>query len=164
MRKLSFAVTLVTSFWAMAGTVLAQKTDLNPLIDQSACKAAISRFESVTKEYKRAKFTLDRATQLLASARYSSRVGKMNIDLASRQADMVAATSSYVESLGPAYVTAATLTVDCSNDKTKKSGIRLVGKINLDVNKFLSEGVDKLADDQMADIKKLFDGVKSRQK
>lgn len=164
MRKLSFTVTLVTSFWAMAGTVLAQKTDLNALIDQSACNDAISRFESVMKEYKRAKFALDRATQLLASARYSSRVGKMNIDLASRQADMVAATSSYVESIGPAYVMTAILNVDCSNDEAKKSGILLLGKINLDVNKFLSEGVDKLADDQMADIKRMFDGVKSRQK
>lgn len=164
MRKVSLAVTLVTSFSAMAGTAQAQETDLNALIGQSACRAAISRFESVAKEYKRAKFSLDRATQLLASARYSSIVGKMKIDLASRQGDLVAAASSYVESLGPAYVMAATLTVDCSNDETRKSGVRLVERINLDVNKFLSEGVDKLANDQMADIKKLFDGVKSRQK
>lgn len=163
MRKLSLAVTLMTSFGAMAETVQAQKTDLD-VLDQAACKAAISRFESGVKEYKRAKFTLDRTTQLLASARYSSRVGKMNIDLASRQADLAAATSSYVGSLGPVYVMAANLTVDCSNDDTRKSRIRLVEKINLDVNKFLSEGVDKLADDQMADIKKLFDDMKSRQK
>lgn len=88
----------------------------------------------------------------------------MNIDLASRQADVTVATASYVESIGPAYSSVAALNADCGQDVFKESGVIFTEKLNLDITRFISEGVDKLADEQMADIKKVFGDMKSRQK
>ncbi|HAO2891941.1 TPA: hypothetical protein IHM15_004543 [Escherichia coli] len=164
MRKLSPAVVLTMALVSTLSSALAQNTDPSAPTAAPVCSDLIKRLESAIKEYKRAKFSLDRATQLMASARYSSRIGKMNIDLASRQADVTVATASYVESIGPAYSSVAALNADCGQDAFKESGIRFTVMLNLDITRFISEGVDKLADEQMADIKKVFGDMKSRQK
>ncbi|CAN7464482.1 hypothetical protein LJR231_003119 [Phyllobacterium sp. LjRoot231] len=142
----------------------AEQTDPGVPTNQTMCSDAQNKLAGAVKNYKGAKFALDRAIQLLGSARYSSRIGKMKLDMASRQADVDAATASYVGSIGPAYGAVALVNVSCSDDLIKVPGIQFLKRVDLDVSKFLASGADKLADDQMADIKKMFDEMKERHK
>ncbi len=128
------------------------------------CSDAMNRLAPVMVAYNRAKFALDRAIQLLASARFSSMVGMMNIDLASRQADADAAIAAYAGAIGPAYGALALLDASCRDDAARLPVSRFARKLDGDVLRFLSSSVDKLADDQMEDIKKVFGGMKTRQK
>ncbi|ATU91015.1 hypothetical protein [Phyllobacterium zundukense] len=143
--------------------------DVNAPVDPARCQHALDGFDRAVNNYTAAKFALDRAIQLLGSARYASRVGKMKIDLASRQDDVDAALSPYIESIGPAYGAVVLLNASCSTDAVKQMGqmlpdARFEKKVDEYISKFLRGGADKFADDQMADIKKMFDDMKARQK
>ncbi|MDR6631976.1 hypothetical protein J2X72_000747 [Phyllobacterium sp. 1468] len=142
----------------------AEQTDPVVPTNQTRCSDAQNKLAGAVKDYKGAKFALDRAIQLLGSARYSSRIGKMNLDMASRQADADAATTSYVGSIGPAYGAVALINVSCSDNSIRAPGMRFLKSVDLDVAKFLAGAADKLADDQMADIKKMFDEMKEGRK
>lgn len=163
MRTLCHTAVLMISLGATLSLSQAQQADPGSPGDPTKCREGLNSFDDAVSDYKGAKFALDRAIQLLGSARFSSRVGKMNIDLASRQADANTAAISYAGSLGPAYGAVALLNASCSGDELKPA-MRFLRKINADVSKLVSSSVDKLADDQMADIKKLFDAMKARQK
>ncbi|HMF69290.1 MAG TPA: hypothetical protein VK602_16965 [Phyllobacterium sp.] len=164
MRKLCHTSVLMVSLCATPSLTHAQQTDSRAPVNQPTCSEALNKLAGAISDYKGAKFALDRAIQLLGSARYSSRIGKMKLNMASRQVDVDAATASYVGSIGPAYGAVALVIANCSDDLVKVPGIRFMKKVDVDVSKFLSGGADKLADDQMADIKKMFDEMKARNK
>ncbi len=130
------------------------------------CDQALAAYDDASHNYEAAKFAIDRATQLLASARYSSRVGKMNIDLLGRENDVTTALHPYVAAIGPAYAAIASLRETCGADAALKQMSRLQRsaqfklKVDDDISELLRIGIDRLADDQMADIKKMFDSMK----
>ena len=135
--------------------------DLNAPIDPARCQHALDRFERARHNFAAAKFALDRAIQLLGSARFASRVG-MNIDLASRQTDVDAALSPYIESIGPAYGAIELLNANCNADAVKQmvrvpSSAKFKDKVDENISNLFGAGADKLADDQMTDIKRLFE-------
>jgi len=164
MRKLCHAAILMIPLAAMSALAHAQQTDPKVPIDQKACSDGLSRLNGAINDYKGAKFALDRAIQLLGSARYSSRIGKMKLDMASRQMDAEVAINAYAGSIGPAYGAVALVNASCSDDAVKVAGVRFMKKVDVDVARFLSPGADKMADDLMADIKKVFDEPNARQK
>jgi hypothetical protein len=142
--------------------------DLNAPIDPARCQHALDRFERARHNFAAAKFALDRAIQLLGSARFASGVG-MNIDLASRQSDVDAALSPYVESIGPAYGAIELLNVNCNADAVKQmvrvpASAKFKEKVDENISNLFGAGTDQLADDQMADIKRLFDSMKAGRK
>lgn len=166
MRMLIIAASIITG---LSLPIPTQALDLNASADLTRCQHALDTFERAVNNYMAAKFALDRATQLLASARYASRVMKLEIDLASREADAKAALSPYIVSIGPAYGAVELMNASCSADAVKQVHQRLPPaqfkrKMDANIAELLRSGVDKLADDQMADIKKMFDDMKARQK
>lgn len=156
MSKLCHAAALIVFLGAHATPALPQQSDpANPM----SCNDARVRLGPIMDDYKRTKFALDRAIQLLASARFSSRVGMMNIDLASRQADADAAIAAYIGAIGPAFGALTLVEASCGDDAAQLPSRRFAGQLNGDVSRFLSRSVEKLADDQMEDIKKVFGGM-----
>jgi hypothetical protein len=163
-------ITLVASFLTVLSlAVPAHAVGLNAPADPMRCQHALDSFERAVDNFTAAKFAVDRAAQLLGSARYASGVGKMKIDLASRQADAEATLSPYIESIGSAYGAIALLNTSCSADAVKQRPhlpptVQFKKKLDENITELLGGGVDKRADDQMADIKKMFDDMKARQK
>ncbi len=164
MSKLCHAAALIIFLGAHATPAHPQQSNPAMPATPGGCNDALNRLAVVIDDYNRAKFALDRAIQLLASARFSSGVGMMNIDLAGRQADADVAIAAYAGAIGPAYGALALLDASCRDDAARLPGSRFARKLDGDVLRFLSSSVDKLADDQMADIKKVFGGMKTRQK
>lgn len=164
MSKFCHAAVLMMLVGGIATPAHPQQSDPAMPARPMDCSDAMNRLAPAIDDYKRAKFALDRAIQLLASARFSSRVGMMNIDLASRQAAADAAIAAYAGAIGPAYGALALLDASCRDDAARLPVSRFARKLDGDVSTFLSGGVDKLADDQMEDIKKVFGGMKTPQK
>jgi hypothetical protein len=147
----------------------AQALDTNARVDVAHCQHALDGFKRALSDYGAAKFGLDRAIQLLGSARYASRVGKMKIDLASRQAQAEAALSPYIHSIGPAYGAVWLVNASCEAEELRQlpyvsSVDQFKKRVDENISKLVHGGVDKLADEQMADIKEMFDEMKARQK
>jgi len=169
-RTMMKMIILVASILTgLALPVPAHALDLNAPIDLMRCQHALDSFEQAMNNYMAAKFGLDRAIQLLGSARFASSVGKMKIDLASRQAQAEAALSQYIESIGPAYGAVSLVNANCDAVAVRQTAhvsptAQFKARVDENISKLLHGGVDKLADEQMADIKEMFDNMKARQK
>lgn len=169
MNKRSYVVCLVALFVLSALPALAQQAETNRSLSSDACREAIKSYARATHDYLAAKFALDRATQLLASARYSSIVGKMKINMVIRESEVATALPRYAAAIGEAYAAIATLKAVCPSDALPSvsrlpSSSKLKERLDKDLVLFVGRGVDRLADDQMSDIRKMFDDMKSRQK
>lgn len=87
--------------WTLVSAVLALGVfSAGPVLAQT-CERATATYEAAVDDYLGAKFALDRATQLLASARYASIIGKMKINIALQETDVARALPGYIASLGP---------------------------------------------------------------
>lgn len=162
MRKWCILGSFVAAIKLGAVPALAQRADVDPATNGETCGRAMGAYALGVQDYLDAKFALDRAIQLLASARYSSIVGKMKINVARQESDLAHALPRYVATLGPAYAAIASMDTNCSINaitppRRLPSTARFKQRLDGDLSLLLRSGVDRLADDQMADTKKMFD-------
>ena len=168
MKMRRFLVGRIALAGLAAAPVLAEEVGAQSPAGGEACWQAIRAYESASNAYIDAKFDLDRATQLMASARYSSIVGKMKINMAVRESDIAKAIPAYIAAIGPAHAAVASIEAACPAKAITAPQLLRAAKfkerLNADLALYLGRGVDKLVDDQMADTKRMFDGMKARQK
>ncbi|MBZ9653940.1 hypothetical protein [Phyllobacterium lublinensis] len=163
MSKLCQAAALTMLLADHVIPVHAQQSDPPPM-PVAGCSYAMSRLAPAIDDYRRTKFALDRAVQLLASARYSSRVGRMDIDLAGPEAEADGAIAAYARSIGPAFGAIALVNASCRDGAAKLAGNRFGAKLDRDVATLLSGSADRLVDDQVKDIENVFSRMKVQQK
>lgn len=151
--------------WTLVSAVLALGVfSAGPVLAQT-CEQATATYEAAVDDYLGAKFALDRATQLLASARYASIVGKMKINIALQETDVARALPGYIASLGPTYAAIDSIDAACSTDvlaTQHRLPAQFKQRIDDDLASLLQGGVDKLANDQMADTKSMFDSTNKK--
>ena len=169
MSKRKYLVCLVALAGLTTLPALAQQADKNDSESSDGCRQAIESYARATHDYLAAKFALDRATQLLASARYSSMVGMMKIDMAIRESDVASAIPKYIAAIAPAYAAISVLKTACPTNAITvahqlPNEAKLKNRLDEDLTLFLERGIDRLADDQMTDIKTMFDNMKARQR